>query len=107
MHEKLFNDWVSALRSGKYNQGYGYLKTKNGYCCLGVLCKVAGKNLVYNPGIDDYKNYEWLIEEIFTTDELNEIKIKLMNMNDSKQSSFKNIADYLEEIKEKLITIPS
>lgn len=28
--------WLRALRSGKYKQGQGSLKTSNGYCCLGV-----------------------------------------------------------------------
>ena len=33
--------WLEALRSGKYNQGRGRLKTvKGNYCCLGVLACV-------------------------------------------------------------------
>ena len=37
--------WVEALRSGKYKQGRLalYDKHNESYCCLGVLCKVAGK----------------------------------------------------------------
>lgn len=39
--------WVKALRSGRFTQGQGALKTKFDkepptYCCLGVLAKVAG-----------------------------------------------------------------
>lgn len=35
--------WVAALRSDEYTQGAGCLKTADGnYCCLGVLCKIAG-----------------------------------------------------------------
>jgi hypothetical protein len=35
--------WVEALRSGKYRQGQGQLKTSTGeYCCLGVACEVSG-----------------------------------------------------------------
>jgi hypothetical protein len=35
--------WVDALRSGKYKQGKGYLHSKDDtFCCLGVLCDVAG-----------------------------------------------------------------
>lgn len=39
--------WVEALRSGKYEQGQSWLAQQfaNGvrqYCCLGVLCDVAG-----------------------------------------------------------------
>lgn len=36
--------WVEALRSGKYKQGRGVLRTSNNsFCCLGVLADV------YNP----------------------------------------------------------
>lgn len=34
--------WVEALRSGEYQQGEGHLFDGNTYCCLGVLCRVAG-----------------------------------------------------------------
>jgi hypothetical protein len=39
--------WTTALRSGKYRQGHGFLRVKgqNGaddrFCCLGVLCELA------------------------------------------------------------------
>lgn len=43
MDRVLKDKWVTALRSGQYVQGVGELKTKDGkYCCLGVLCEVAG-----------------------------------------------------------------
>lgn len=35
--------WVKALRSGKYTQERGYLRTENGFCCLGVLCDIQKK----------------------------------------------------------------
>lgn len=40
--------WVDALRSGEFTQGTGFLKTTSDcnnekYCCLGVLCKLHGK----------------------------------------------------------------
>lgn len=35
--------WVSALRSGEYEQGLNRLKTATGkFCCLGVACDVSG-----------------------------------------------------------------
>ena len=34
--------WVKALRSGEYEQCRARLFNGMGYCCLGVLCKVAG-----------------------------------------------------------------
>lgn len=34
--------WIETLESGKYPQGTGYLKTSEGYCCMGVLWEIAG-----------------------------------------------------------------
>ena len=53
MKEEIKNIWVSALRSGEFEQGQGALcsvtsKEDNTldskYCCLGVLCYLANKN---------------------------------------------------------------
>lgn len=30
--------WTAALRSGKYKQTESWLRTSDGFCCLGVLC---------------------------------------------------------------------
>lgn len=39
--------WLTALRSGDFKQGKGYLKSETSgspmYCCLGVLCELAVK----------------------------------------------------------------
>lgn len=32
--------WIDALVSGKYKQTKRYLHTKDGYCCLGVICEL-------------------------------------------------------------------
>lgn len=42
MEKRLKAKWVRALRSGRYKQTGGDLKNAEGYCCLGVLCSVAG-----------------------------------------------------------------
>ncbi len=34
--------WVEGLKSGKFPQAGGALKTEEGFCCLGVLCEVTG-----------------------------------------------------------------
>lgn len=48
MDEGLKKRWVEALRSGKYRQTDGVLRTADGkqraFCCLGVLCDVMGAN---------------------------------------------------------------
>ena len=36
------NEWVPALRSGNYKQTRERLRDENGYCCLGVVCDIAG-----------------------------------------------------------------
>ena len=42
MKAALKKKWLKALRGGKYEQGYGVLCQRGRYCCLGVLCEVAG-----------------------------------------------------------------
>jgi len=36
--------WVAALRSGEYKQGKNRLRTKDSFCCLGVLCDLFLKD---------------------------------------------------------------
>ena len=42
MDKELKEKWVKALRSGAWKQARGRLRDGDAYCCLGVLCKVAG-----------------------------------------------------------------
>jgi hypothetical protein len=51
-------DWLTALRSGEYKQGKGFLKSQQGehvsYCCLGVLCELAAKaGIVEDSEVDE------------------------------------------------------
>jgi hypothetical protein len=42
MKPEIATIWTDALRSGKYKQGMGRLRTANNtFCCLGVLCDLA------------------------------------------------------------------
>lgn len=41
MNKEVRAKWISALRSGKYEQGYHYLNAYDKFCCLGVLCEIA------------------------------------------------------------------
>jgi hypothetical protein len=43
MNPQIKQKWVSALRSGKYQQTQRRLHDENGFCCLGVLCDLYGK----------------------------------------------------------------
>ena len=47
--------WVEALRSGEYKQTKSYLRTKKGFCCLGVACDLYAKETgegEWNDGSD-------------------------------------------------------
>ncbi len=41
MKKDIADKWVTALRSGKYKQTQGQLKSEDRYCCLGVLCEIS------------------------------------------------------------------
>lgn len=46
MDKKLKTKWLKALRSGKYKQGKGVLRTAdNKFCCMGVLVDVMDKKV--------------------------------------------------------------
>lgn len=44
INKEQFDEWLDALRSGDFKQGYQCLKRMDGgeqsHCCLGVLCEV-------------------------------------------------------------------
>jgi hypothetical protein len=46
MNLEIKEQWVAALRSGKFKQAKYKLKENEGYCCLGVLCSLAEKENV-------------------------------------------------------------
>lgn len=130
MHPSLKALWVEALRSGRYQQAQGTLKREwetghgehrmQGFCCLGVLCKVMlehpehkPKELVIEEDNETLSN-GWEGEEMGRDGmEPNELSIhlqyelgisqhvsKLMSLNDGSdgevQRNFGEIADYIE-----------
>lgn len=40
--------WIEALKSGRYKQGKGALRSINGYCCLGVLADLYVRDWTNN-----------------------------------------------------------
>lgn len=121
MNRDLRNRWVEALRSGTYKQGKHRLKRvgqfplDRNYCCLGVLCEVAGLEFEEDPYESLFNSkrseYFFLKEEAgearcssFLPDAFRkEIGIgyldqeKLVRMNDEENCSFEDIANWVEE----------
>lgn len=103
MNPTMKQQWITALRSGEYEQGTGFLRTiNNKYCCLGVLCDVAGVNAVQGRHVGDHDRYYY--EGTSCMLHMN-LQIKfgiegetgiLMGMND-KGDNFNEIADWIEE----------
>jgi hypothetical protein len=103
MNAELKAKWVAALRSGEYKQVRGILQQGfgarlEGFCCLGVLCKVNDPSLenvndvtmpAYHPPFEGYSFIHRLVGEASEVE-------TLVAMNDEEQASFEMIADYIE-----------
>jgi hypothetical protein len=102
MKNELKQKWLQALRSDKYKQGEGWLRYGDQFCCLGVLCDVAGKEWTRDPEGDSYAPkdapQEWsLLDEAHRSEfGLTEEQMhQLTQMNDS-GTMFHDIADHIE-----------
>jgi hypothetical protein len=105
MNKELKNKWISALRSGVYEQVTGCLRTPAGspygrtphaaHCCLDVLLCVSGERrgpqmACEQGGEADYQLVEKLVGG-------QRIRLKLQDMNDLDERTFRQIADYIEK----------
>jgi len=102
--------WVKALRSGKYKQGRYCLRQDDEYCCLGVLCEVAGLKGRKMPSAlnDRYYRYGQECAITFLPDFVRKKvgmksgngtfgKNDLVCINDDSTSSFEEIANIIEQ----------
>lgn len=115
MNKRLKTRWVKALRSGKYAQGNGDLRTESRhgdvtYCCLGVLgalCKIPLESLNDEGTLDDVGRNDLLGP--WSTESQSELSFdkkvkathttlqrKLAAMNDQGWS-FKRISNWIEK----------
>jgi len=113
MSPELKAKWVSALRSGAYQQGHGTLRRGDAFCCIGVLCDVSG--LGEWAGSESEKDAYILLEDWMggAIDDKHLKKFglaavtqeRLIRMNDGRtedpnvdqpKCSFDEIADYIE-----------
>ena len=93
--------WAEALRSGKYSQIRGQLRTDLlGRCCLGVACDVlivpwtkeGGTWLPSNHDMDDYMPSPLAEQFGMDTESLK----KFVRWNDNARKTFAEIADIIE-----------
>lgn len=114
MNPEIKVKWIDALRSGGYEQSHSYLHgSRDGYCCLGVLCDVSGIGhwiegndstgaFFYeaggnHPGVS--KPPHAVLEAVGLSGAATAtIAVSdLIIMNDSRGRSFNEIADWIEE----------
>lgn len=106
-------DWIKALRSGKYKQGTGCLRKGNEYCCLGVLCEVLDLEFIPLYVEDDlFADIEREIDNkllygiqgneggiphnILRTRKIKINQDYFVELNDGREFSFEQIANVLE-----------
>ena len=116
MNSQIKQQWIDALESGEYQQTSEFLRTEQGYCCLGVLCNIYAKEknndevqLNLWEQYDD--NYEFLGEGLVLPEEVKEwagldesdvvyydkgVRVYLAALNDSGMS-FNQIAQVIKE----------
>lgn len=111
--------WLQALRSGEFNQARRFLRTPEGFCCLGVLCelhrreKASGPAWIEHPflfGAAGSKSYygtsfflplevqRWAglpMDDPFHMEGAQRVHLSMLN--DNKGCSFEEIADVIEE----------
>jgi hypothetical protein len=107
MDPQLKEKWLGALRSGAYAQTKNRLRSpENGFCCLGVVCNVLnhdGWNETIRPNHGD-PGYDWgshgtgmVGEDLDRTLGLPLGTARtLSDMNDNKDATFTQIADWIE-----------
>ena len=91
MDAELKAKWISALRGGEYQQCRGKLHDGVGYCCLGVLAKIAPAPFIKLAELD---TIGWRGEEHYHIGEEERIKLEIMN---DEGMGFQQIADYIEK----------
>lgn len=102
MKKDIKQKWIDALKSGRYKQGQGRLKSCNDeFCCLGVLCDSIDSEGWNSPTTFKYNN---VLSSFYLPIELRvELELtfadqqKLTDMNDEEHLSFEQIADWIEE----------
>ena len=102
---ELWQKWIAALRSGKYEQGKGILRdSSDKFCCLGVACNIYdpdGWEKEPNASVIGYGtplNISYMPVEVRQAFGLHGYRQEgLVRMND-RGMPFEEIADWLEKL---------
>jgi hypothetical protein len=111
LKKQLRDEWVKALRSGEYKQTSETLESNGAYCCLGVLCVVAGQDIPHDA--NDLDSYEFegdeddadinvvydmrpFRDECGLGTSPDSLQNKLVKLNDDEGYTFAEIADWIE-----------
>jgi hypothetical protein len=109
---ELRRKWLEALRSGEFQQGTGALKRKIGsdrfeYCCLGVLCEITGDRDGWQVVMANTYSFH-RVNGYLAPDIRKAVGLRygdgqlpggesLVQINDDRQMSFAEIADWIEK----------
>lgn len=103
MDAKLKADWVNALRSGEYKQTRETLYDGAGYCCLGVLCKVAGLEIRKDGGgvgnesyANSFASYRPIFDLVGGYEASHQLSMRNDGYENFHKHDFSEIADYIE-----------
>lgn len=92
-------EWIAALRSGKYQQGYGQLREFDSYCCLGVACDLydaTGWESV-RDGLFRQQDGALMPRVVKKAYRITDRDVgMLINRNDGEHLNFAALADYIE-----------
>ncbi len=91
--KKLKQEWIKALRSGKYKQGQNelYSNYDDTYCCLGVLQKIG------NIDCDDSELLQDENDRSCVRGLTSKVQQRLAHMNDNNREDFRTIANWIEK----------
>lgn len=118
MNTEIAQRWVEALKSGEYEQGYGYLNKNDKFCCLGVLCELAVHDGILEPAEyspeSGYKMYDHIHASFLPPAVASWAGMEsdngqnydtgetLVYLNDTSLLSFAQLAAYIHENAERL-----
>lgn len=105
MNSQIKDEWVAALRSGRFKQTFeGYLRKKNGFCCLGVLAQIMGAkwnelkdNTYYMCDEFGYREQAYLTDFFAKEAGLSSRTQRMLAEMNDEHKTFKYIADWIDD----------